>query len=179
MEEQHESEVSASAGGGCGPCGAGGTKAFQPRPQEEDEGAGPQAEDPVRRSEGCEGESGEALEGEAAQAPWQVPVHYRKTPLRLNRGVHANGYRFGGGGFAQGPTLKGPHTEDPPAEPGVSIATHGYECLDRDGSFVSWHEDIVAALVAAKERGNTKIVRCSDRALMTWTNGPRWKDEKR
>jgi len=63
--------------------------------------------------------------------------------------------------------------------PGESVAAHGYECLDRDGSFVSWHEDIVAALVAAKDRGNTKIVRCSDRALMTWPNGPRWKDEKR
>lgn len=144
-----------------------------PPPQGEHEAGSPAAVEVIA------GDDDRDMADATAEAPWQLPVHYRKTPLRLNRGVHANGYRFGGGGFVQGPMLKGPHTEDPPAEPGTSIATHGYECLDRDGSFVSWHEDIIASLVAAKERGNTKIVRCSDRALMTWPNSPRWKGEKR
>ena len=179
MEEEHESEVRAGDGKGCGCgycCRAGGNG----RPQEKDEGTGPQGgEDPVRRSEGRAGEPGEDGKGTTAQTPWQVPVHYRETPLRLNRGVHKNGYRFGSGGFSQGPTITGPYTENPPAEPGVSIAANGFECLDRDGSFVSWHEDMFDALSVVKERGNTKIVRCRDRALMAWANGPRWKDEEK
>ena len=81
---------------------------------------------------------------------------------------HANGYVYGSGRFRE--SAKVPEARVAIVVPGTSIADLGFEILDATGAFVAWFECIVDALVVRRAKGLAKVVRCSDRALMTaWT----------
>lgn len=125
-------------------------------------------------TDGAVADTGGDPAGEATETTGGLPLHDHPTPNpRLNRGVHANGYRYGSGLFL---TAGGrvPEKPTPPPVAGKSIATHGFEALDKDGTFVAWFECIVDALQLTKMRANTMVVRCSDRVMMAHPSKPRW-----
>jgi len=90
---------------------------------------------------------------------------------KKSRGEHDNGFRYGPGRFRASPSL--PEANKAIRVEGVSIADLGFEVLDAAGGFVAWFECIVDALVVRRAKGYAKVVRCSDRALITQWSPPR------